>query len=230
VVLVAVVQPLVAGGDDWRSFDVFLSVLIVAVSQSLLEEKGHRRKAVALAAVAITATWLSTQFADGPERALLILGYLSAACFFGFALYGILANIMAKSVSAEAIFGAVCGYLLLGIIWGLAYSSLEAARPGSFQIAATPATGDGAPSDGVPAMCHGVLTYYSLVTLTTVGYGDVTPTTPAARTLSWLEAVTGQFYLAVLVAGLVALRISQARGGESPEARSETRRFPSPPS
>jgi hypothetical protein len=215
-VLVAVVQPLVAGGDDWRSFDVFLSVLIVAVSLSLLEEKGHRRKAVALAAVAITATWLSTQFAGGAECALLILGYLSAACFFGFALYGILANIMARSVSADAIFGAVCGYLLLGIIWGLAYSSLEAARPGSFRIAGTPATADGATADnatnnGATATCHGVLTYYSLVTLTTVGYGDVTPTTPAARTLSWLEAVAGQFYLAVLVAGLVALHISRAR-------------------
>ena len=56
------------------------------------------------------------------------------------------------------------------------------------------------------------MTYYSLVTLTTVGYGDVTPTTPAARTLSWLEAVTGQFYLAVLVAGLVGLHIGRARG------------------
>jgi uncharacterized membrane protein len=210
-VLVAVVQPLVSGDDDRRSFDVFLSVLIVAVSLSLLEEKGHRRKAVALAAVAIAATWLSTQFTGPADRGLLILGYLSAAAFFGFALYGILANILARSVSADAIFGAVCGYLLLGIIWGLAYSSLETAQPGSFRIAETPAA-----ANDDPAPCHGILTYYSLVTLTTVGYGDVTPTTPAARTLSWLEAVTGQFYLAVLVAGLVGLHIGRARGNESP--------------
>ena len=47
------------------------------------------------------------------------------------------------------------------------------------------------------------LSYYSFITLATVGYGDVTPITPLARTLAWMEAVTGQFYLAVLVAGLV---------------------------
>ena len=50
-----------------------------------------------------------------------------------------------------------------------------------------------------------VLTYYSFVTLTTVGYGDISPVSPAARTLAWMEAVTGQFYLAVIVAGLVSL-------------------------
>ena len=79
-VLVAVVQPLVSGGDDRRSFDVFLSVLIVAVSLSLLEEKGHRRKAVALAAVAIAATWLSTQFSGPADRGLLDPGLSLGRC------------------------------------------------------------------------------------------------------------------------------------------------------
>jgi hypothetical protein len=51
-----------------------------------------------------------------------------------------------------------------------------------------------------------VLTYYSFVTLTTVGYGDISPVSPATRTLAWVEAVTGQFYLAVIVAGLVGGR------------------------
>jgi len=49
-----------------------------------------------------------------------------------------------------------------------------------------------------------VLTYYSFVTLTTVGYGDISPLSPATRTLAWIEAITGQFYLAVIVAGLVS--------------------------
>ena len=54
-----------------------------------------------------------------------------------------------------------------------------------------------------------VLVYYSFVTMTTVGYGDITPVSPPARTLSWLEAMMGQFYIAVLVAFLVGIRISQ---------------------
>jgi voltage-gated potassium channel len=54
------------------------------------------------------------------------------------------------------------------------------------------------------------LVHFSFITLATVGYGDVTPTTPLARTLAWIEAIVGQFYLAVLVAGLVGLKITQA--------------------
>jgi hypothetical protein len=54
-----------------------------------------------------------------------------------------------------------------------------------------------------------LFTYYSFVTLTTVGYGDVTPISTPARTCAWLEALTGQFYLAVLVAGLVGALLSQ---------------------
>jgi len=55
-----------------------------------------------------------------------------------------------------------------------------------------------------------VLTYFSFITLATVGYGDVTPATPLARTLAWTLAVTGQFYLAVLVAGIVGFKVTQA--------------------
>ena len=56
-----------------------------------------------------------------------------------------------------------------------------------------------------------MLTYYSFVTLTTVGYGDVTPISPVTRTFAWIEAITGQFYLAIIVAGLVSLLITNAK-------------------
>ena len=62
---------------------------------------------------------------------------------------------------------------------------------------------------------RGDLSYYSFITLATVGYGDVTPITPLARTLAWMEAITGQFYLAILVAGLVGFKVTQAMRHES---------------
>ena len=52
-------------------------------------------------------------------------------------------------------------------------------------------------------------TYFSFVTMTTLGYGDITPVTENARTLAWLEALIGQLYLAVMVAGFVAVHISE---------------------
>ena len=64
-----------------------------------------------------------------------------------------------------------------------------------------------APADAevlLPRPDRGALGYFSFVTLATVGYGDITPVTPLARTLAWLEAISGQLYLAILVAGLVA--------------------------
>ena len=54
-----------------------------------------------------------------------------------------------------------------------------------------------------------MLTYYSFVTLTTVGYGDVTPISPMTRTFAWIEAITGQFYLAIIVAGLVSMLVAK---------------------
>ena len=55
------------------------------------------------------------------------------------------------------------------------------------------------------------MTYYSFVTLTTVGYGDISPVSPATRTLAWVEAITGQFYLAVIVAGLVSVMVAKGK-------------------
>ena len=93
----------------------------------------------------------------------------------------------------------------MGIIWTLLYSAVDTAFPGSFSSPA---------AQKRPSRCRrpdrGTLGYYSFITLATVGYGDVTPTTPLARTLAWIEAVTGQFYLAILVAGLVGFKVTQA--------------------
>jgi len=90
-------------------------------------------------------------------------------------------------------------YLLLGVIWGLTYSMLELAMPGSF---------DGFSAWGERGWDSEWL-YFSFVTMTTlVGYGDLLPISATARALAYLQAVFGQFYIAVLVAGLVSAYIS----------------------
>ncbi len=204
--LLAVAEPLTSGllGEE-GSFDVFFSLLIVAVLLSVFEEREHRRIAVSLGLASFLGIWMSHGLGGSAGRLLLVGAHLLAVCFFAFALYGILRAILVKQASGDAIFGAVCGYLLVGIIWSLMYSAVETASPGSFRIAA-PGGADAA----VPPLDRGALSYYSFITLATVGYGDVTPATPLARTLAWMEAVTGQFYLAVLVAGLVGFKVTQA--------------------
>jgi voltage-gated potassium channel len=204
--LLAVAQPFTSALLGERgSFDVFFSLLIGAVLVLVFEEREHRRVAISLGLAAFLGVWVSHGLGGWPGRLLLVGAHLLAACFFAFALYGILRTILVKQASGDAIFGAVCGYLLLGIIWSVLYSAVETASPGSFTIS-SPGSADAAAA----RLDRGDLSYYSFITLATVGYGDVTPATPLARTLAWIEAVTGQFYLAVLVAGLVGFKVTQA--------------------
>ena len=103
-------------------------------------------------------------------------------------------------VTWDKIYGAVCAYLLLGYAWTFAYSLIEELEPGSFSSATTPM-----PHDLVGRVMQ--LRYFSFVTLATVGYGDIVPRLPAARTMALLEAILGQFYLVALVGRLVGLHI-----------------------
>jgi hypothetical protein len=106
----------------------------------------------------------------------------------------------------ERILGAVCVYLLIGLAWAKVYQTLDVVAPGSLRFPAD--TAWAAPS--LPRYA-----YLSFITLATVGYGDVTPATPIAGTLAWLEAVTGQLYLAITVARLVALSLAEGRGSDT---------------
>jgi len=204
--LLVVAQPLTSGlFGDQSSFDIFFSLLIGAVLLLVFEEREHRKIAVSFGLVAFLGIWVSHAFGGLAGRMLLVGTHLLAASFFAFVLYRILRAIFAKQASGDAIFGAVCGYILLGIIWSLLYSAVETASPGSFD---TPVSRG--PRVVAVQPDRGVLSYYSFITLATVGYGDVTPTTPLARTLAWMEAIAGQFYLAILVAGLVGIKVTQA--------------------
>lgn len=105
-----------------------------------------------------------------------------------------------NNMSANRIVGAICVYLMLGVIWALSYGLLELMIPGSFGGLTEGATTLSWSPDWV---------YFSFVTITTLGYGDVLPLTFFSRTLAYFEAIVGQFYLAVLVAGLVGAHLTE---------------------
>ncbi len=105
-----------------------------------------------------------------------------------------------NNISSNRIVGAICVYLMLGVIWALSYGLLEAAIPGSF---------GGLAEDAASWSWNPDWVYFSFVTLTTLGYGDILPLTIFARTLAFFEAIVGQFYLAVLVAGLVGAYLAE---------------------
>ena len=103
-------------------------------------------------------------------------------------------------IDGNKILGAICLYLLLGLIWAVAYTLLQLEFPLSFQVMHENRQWFTLFPDFI---------YFSFVTITTLGFGDISPSLPVARFLVYLEAIIGQFYLAILVASLVGSRISR---------------------
>ncbi len=106
--------------------------------------------------------------------------------------------------TSRRITGAVAAYLLLGMMWSLAYYMTLLLAPEAFIFPKSPASGDG---ESVQSQ----LLYFSFITLTTIGYGDIMPVHPVARMLGILEGVAGQLFPAVLIARLVALHVQTGR-------------------
>jgi len=107
-----------------------------------------------------------------------------------------------NEVTFDLIMGAACAYILLGMLWAFAYYLVESFHPDSFRAVEKP----------VDDLWN--FYYYSFVTLTSVGYGDIVAITKSARGLSIIEAIMGQLYLAIMVSWLVGQNASQSGIGK----------------
>lgn len=103
----------------------------------------------------------------------------------------------AVTVDRNLLYGATCVYLLMGLIWALLYRMISQFSPGSF--------------NGLQSPDMDNFLYFSFVTLASLGYGDITPVAPLARTLAYLEVIAGQMYIAIMVAGVVGLYLMSGR-------------------
>lgn len=178
--------------------DLAFTGIVIAAVYSLCENRKYLVYAWLLGIPAILLRW---GYWLHPETFLWAGSYLFAIALLLFSAFKLLSYLMrVKQVGQETINAAICVYLSLGVAWAMAYVLLELLLPGTFRIA------EYAKDSQVLIL---EMVYYSMVTLTTLGYGDITPATPLAKNLSALEAIVGQVYLTVLVARLVSLNISQ---------------------
>jgi Ion channel len=162
--------------------------------------------AIVLVVPAVACRWLHSYRSELlPEGAHLV----AAMVFLGFVLFQYFRYILrAPVVTPTVMCAAVSTYVLLGLLWTMAYLLLTSIRPDAFAVSAKP---------GQPGLTTGFdAFYFSFVTLSTIGYGDIVPVSKAARMLAVLEATTGTFFVALLIARLVAIHTS------SGSSRSET--------
>jgi hypothetical protein len=150
----------------------------------------------------LAATW-STYFVEIPF--MYLAGQCIGIVFFAFMVGTILSFIFRQcDITLDVIYGAVVVYLLIAITWAYIFRVIEVLQPGSFTIV-----------QGLGEEARFTFLYYSVVTITTLGYGDITPVTDVAKSFSALEAIVGQIYLMVLVARLVGTHIAQSMDKKS---------------
>lgn len=179
------------------------SFLLISTVSAVSEGRAFNRIGWALALSSLAALWGADL--SGDVRLVLASGFADIV-FYLIMTMGILGYVFrAREVTTDVLAAAICAYLLMGVGWSNVYVVIENLIPGSFSSGALASVIPGG-LDSVHAQ-QGHFTYLSLVTLSTLGYGDITPVTQPARILAALEAIIGQLFIGVLIARLVGQQI-----------------------
>lgn len=203
LLLILGAYPYVSGPEHVREaiLQLFISGAFLSAVYAMSDH--HRRFMTAIIlglpgiVMSIKNFFHPTEFTTNLELAVLLPFYI-------YTIIIIMKSVLtSRKVTNETLIGAACIYLLMGITWGDAYTYLEKVRPNSFSFnESLEVTGD---------IRWSYFMYFSFSTLTTLGYGDVTPRTPQARSLTSLEAAAGVLYVAILISRLVALYSMEVR-------------------
>jgi hypothetical protein len=163
---------------------------------TISHKKGHVIVGMLLAIVMLASRWLQYFY---PNKAILAIGMIACALFIALVIANLLVFMLkSEEVNLEIIYAAILLYLLAALMWAFVYTVIELVDPASFNIDLS------RPQDYLLEF-----QYFSFVTITTLGYGDITPVTEVAKAITALEAVVGQLYLVVAVAWLVGMYVSK---------------------
>jgi Ion channel len=201
VVSIFVVVPLQESGSrSWWILDIVLSALMVSGALAVKKSRILTTLAILITVAAVAVRWMVRVVPGRGFRefstALILVSLLV------FVRIVLLVVFREGPVTWSRIQGGVDAYLLLGLAWAFAYQFAEEIHPGAMRFGSPPAD---------PQQMIATLVYFSFVTLTTVGYGDITAVHPLARSLATAEAVVGQLFPAILIATLVTMAMQVRR-------------------
>jgi hypothetical protein len=185
---------------------VLFGLICVAVFRALFHTKRHRVVGSILAGIALVIN-LARMLTPVKMRILMeVLENVAAAAFFMFVLSVIVKQVFgARQLRTDDVVGAFSGYILIALLWGRLYGLVWVLFPKAYSI-----------SPDITWQLqdwntlHSLFDYYSFTTISSIGYAYITTTAPVANTLVWLEVMCGQFYLAVVVATIVGIKVAQA--------------------
>jgi hypothetical protein len=175
-------------------FNLAFSIIVLSSLHAILYDQKTFMAASIFALITVISNWLSIV---SPHPIIKIVNFSVFVLFYAYVVSHLLRFVLSsKSVTSSVISAAISSYFLIGICWGFLYSLIQTISPDSFIF-----------SEGIIRSSYlwPDFIYYSFVTLTTVGFGDILPHSSLARSVTLLEAIFGTFFIAVLVAKLVSL-------------------------
>jgi hypothetical protein len=207
LLLFVALHPLMLGGLASRIVGGLIIVGIL-VAGTLAASSSHLQRATSIALAALTfcaqLAWLITHD-TGYEAGLMLM--FAIFCFYTAMI--ILRHVLAFGpLYADRVHAALSVYILMAMAWAGAYGMVEILIPESFSI---PAVFGHNPQEPQGMTLLAVMFHLSIATLTSTGYGDITPVAPFARSLAALEQLIGVFYIAVLISRLVGLYPTEDR-------------------
>ena len=225
IVTALAVRPLigdVGAGPLVFSLSLLLLLLVALLTLQVDELVGEREVLLAQRkrrnlvgwALAFPAVAERLYLISAPSSRLYVIGSISWLLFFSFVTWSQLRTLLKhKDVTGETISMSISIYLLLGLTWGILYVLIFQLDPHAFVLGAAASSTSGSPEN--QPHVFPILIYFSLTTLSTIGFGDITPLTLQARYAAVAEGITGQFYLAILVARLVGMQMSRVADPET---------------
>jgi len=192
-----------------RTEGLLLPLLFTIVALAALAAAARRPRilivGLVLAVPSLLASWV-----EPTEPTWTVAGAVLQMLFLGWVVTVVIHHVTrATRVSSDILFGVACAYLLLGLFWGIGYGIAETVEPGAIALPTDAET----TADLHSLSGERIRLYFSFVTLTTLGYGDVRPASDTARIMAMLEGMLGQLFLVILVARLVGLHTVQLTKG-----------------
>lgn len=200
LILLLVTEPFVEQMEYGREVEsALITLVLLSAVPAIGGSRRHMVLGIILVTPAVAARWLHHAM---PDRIPLQYAVGAGLVFNLFVVANLLRFILrAPRVTTEVLYAGIATYLMLGLLWAFAYVLVNRMVPNSFSFTV------GTPTSQTMLGFNGV--YFSFVTLSTVGYGDIVPVSPVARLLAIAEATVGMIYMTVLIARLVALYSSE---------------------
>ncbi|HEY9160519.1 MAG TPA: potassium channel family protein [Desulfomonilia bacterium] len=199
ILLNMLIEPFMQDNLPVRMLNDVALIIVLGIAVFILKKRFIGTILFILTVLSTASTYLLL------SKTALVITCITSSCFLCMVIYQIVAYIYSQEkITADAVIGGFCAYMLIGVLCGILYMNIETINPGSFDFGPHATISEFGRNSSL-------LNYYSFSALLTIGMGDIIPISPTARALTIIEGLLGQFYIVFFISSLVGMFISQRK-------------------